>query len=68
MNLDKTELCTVRLKVLNRRLDHIEVHKKKFLMKKRRQLKNIGSAQKTRQKAMSDRQEVLRKEFWIDTL
>ena len=37
-------------------------------MKKRRQLKNIGSAQKTRQKAMSDRQEVLKKEFWIDTL
>ena len=68
MNLDKTELCTVRLKVLNRRLDHFEVHEKKYLMKKRRQLKNIGSAQKTRQKAMSDRQEVLRKESWIDIL
>ena len=70
MNLDKTELCTVRLKVLNRRLelDHIEVQEKKYLMKKRRQLKNIGSAQKTRQKAMSDRQEVLRKESWIDIL
>ena len=68
MNLDKTELCTVRLKILNRRLDHIEVHEKKFLMKRRRQLKNIGSAQKTRQKAMSDRQEVLRKESGIDIL
>ena len=68
VNLDKTELCTVRLKILNRRLDHIEVHEKKFLMKRRRQLKNIGSAQKTRQKAMSDRQEVLRKESGIDIL
>ena len=68
MNLDKTELCTLRLKNLNRRLDHIEVHEKKFLMKRRRQLKNIGSAQKTRQKAMTDRQEVLRKEFLIDIL
>jgi hypothetical protein len=60
VNLDKTELCTARIKVLNRRLDHIEVHEKKFLMKKRRQLKNIGIAQKTRQKTMSDRQEVLK--------
>ena len=54
MNLDKTELCTVGLKNLNRRLGHVEVHEKNFLMKKRRQLKNIGSAQKTRQKAMSN--------------
>ena len=68
VNLDKTELCTVRLKNLNRQLDHIEVHEKKFLMKRRRQLKNIGSAQKTRQKAMSDRQEVLREKSRIDTL
>jgi hypothetical protein len=60
VNLDKTELCTARIKVLNRRLDHIEVQEKKFLMKKRRQLKNIGIARKTRQKAMSDRQEVLK--------
>ena len=62
VNLTKTELCTLRLKNLNQRLGHIEVHEKIFLMKKRRQLKNIGSAQKTRQKAMTDRQEVLRKE------
>ena len=54
VNLTKTELCTLRLKNLNQRLDHIEVHEKIFLMKKRRQLKNIGSAQKTRQKAMSN--------------
>jgi len=54
VNLDKTELCTVGLKNLNRRLGHVEVHEKNFLMKKRRQLKNIESAQKTRQKAMSN--------------
>jgi hypothetical protein len=67
-NLDKKELYTVRLKVLSQRLDHIEVHEKKFLMQKRRKLKNIRSAQKNRQKTMSDRQEVLRKDFLIDIL
>ena len=54
--ISETELSKMRLKDLNRRLDHIEVNEKKFLMKKRRQLKNIGSAQKTRQRAMCDRQ------------
>ena len=60
--ITETELSKMRLKELNRRLDHIEVNEKKFLMKKRRQLKNIGSAQKTRQRAMCDRQS---KEFEI---
>ena len=54
--MNETDIRNLPVKILNQRLDHIEVSEKKFLMKERRKLKNICSSQKTRQKAEHHRQ------------
>ena len=54
--MNESDIRNLPVKILNQRLDHIEVSEKKFLMKERRKLKNIRSSQKTRQKAEHHRQ------------